>query len=290
MNSELNHHVTSIVQRSGTSFAAGMRLLSRERRFAIYAVYAFCREIDDIADTNAPADTRKAALAIYRRAIDDLYRGRDDQTPTFAALAAAIRHYDLPQAEFIALMDGMDMDINGQMIAPCQSLLQRYCRCVAGAVGILSVRVFGVTQSDLPQADAYAKALGEALQKTNIVRDPMDDLQFDRLYVPRELLDAAGISATTPATILAHVDFPTALSDLATRAQHDFNLCDTLLSPHLFPVMRPALLMADYYQLLLNRLSKRGFVAFREPITLPLHGKLVLFLRHFVPYLVTKAR
>jgi len=186
-------HVRTVVAGSGTSFYWGMRLLPPPKREAMFAIYAFCREVDDIADSDAPPDTKQGLLAGWRAEIEALYAGRPSR-PTSLALAVPIERFDLPRAEFDAMIDGMEMDATAALRAPPMAQLERYCRCVAGAVGVLSVHVFGARA---PDRVAGAVALGEALQLTNILRDVAEDALRGRVYLPEEDLKRFGVSAAS---------------------------------------------------------------------------------------------
>ena len=185
-------HVQAVVAASGSSFYWSMRLLPRAKRDAMYAIYAFCREVDDIADGAASPAAKLAELDGWRVEIAALFAGRPSR-PTTRALALPVSRFALPRAEFDAMIDGMEMDAGERMRAPSLAELERYCRCVAGAVGLLSVHVFGTRG---PQLEQGALALGEALQLTNILRDLAEDAGRGRLYLPRELLDRHGISGS----------------------------------------------------------------------------------------------
>ena len=132
--------VLDIVEKSGSSFMTGMKILSKEKRNAMFAVYAFCRLIDDIADEPAPLEEKKKALKIWRNDIDTLYRDEVPlSNPVATVLAPIVKKFNLPKDEFLALIDGMEMDIPDGMRAPTMNELELYCRRVAGAVGVLSV-------------------------------------------------------------------------------------------------------------------------------------------------------
>jgi presqualene diphosphate synthase len=192
------------VAAAGTSFYWAMRLLPAARRDAMFAVYAFCREVDDIADSaDAPA-TKRAGLAAWRREIDAIYHGKA-QWPLGRVLAEAVAAYRLRREDFLAVIDGMEMDAAADIRAPKLAELDRYCDCVAGAVGRLSVRIFG---TDSPAADTVAGALGRALQLTNILRDLVEDAERGRLYLPREILLAHGIAGADPQAVLRHRRLP----------------------------------------------------------------------------------
>ena len=188
-------HVQSVVTASGSSFYWSMRLFPRAKRDAMYAIYAFCREVDDIADGDASPAAKLAELGGWRHEIAALFAGRPSR-PTTRALARPISRFELPRIEFDAMLDGMEMDAGERMRAPPLAELERYCRCVAGAVGLLSLRVFGPHGRRL---DLGALALGEALQLTNILRDLTEDAARGRLYLPRELLEQHGIASHDPA-------------------------------------------------------------------------------------------
>ena len=187
-------HVRAVVIGSGTSFYWGMRLLPAAKRNAMYAIYAFCREVDDVADGDAPVAAKLDQLAGWRREIDALFEGRPSR-PTTLALLDPVARFDLPASEFHAMIDGMEMDAKDSMRAPPMSELIRYCRCVAGAVGLLSIRVFGAHGEEVRRG---ALALGEALQLTNILRDLSEDATRGRLYLPRELLQQHRIAGSDP--------------------------------------------------------------------------------------------
>ena len=182
-------HAKATVKRSGTSFAAGMSILSRERREGMHAIYAFCREVDDIADGDQSVVDKRLSLAAWRAEIDSLYAGKP-RTPVGVALAGPVERYSLDRAEFILMIEGMEMDAEGPVVAPSMETLLAYTRRVAGAVGMLSMPVFGAPQCAASRD--FALSLGDALQFTNVLRDVGEDAAIGRLYLPRELLEKHG--------------------------------------------------------------------------------------------------
>ncbi|MFO1074927.1 MAG: presqualene diphosphate synthase HpnD [Geminicoccaceae bacterium] len=269
-------HVEAVVRRSGTSFYWAMRLLPEARRQAMYAIYAFCREVDDIADEPGEVAAKLAGLEGWRDEIAALYAGRP-RLPTAVALHAAVRRFDLPRAELLAVIDGMAMDAREQMRAPDLATLVLYCRRVAGAVGLLSIHAFGTRSALAPE---FAVALGEALQLTNILRDLDEDAERDRLYLPAELLASAGVAAATPATALAHPALPLACETLAERAALRFAEADRLRRAEPDPALRPAILMMKVYERMLARLRARGFAAPRPPVRIPKPERAWIALRY----------
>ncbi len=243
------------MEHSGTSFSLGMKILPAERRDAMFAVYAFCREVDDIADEPGTVEEKLSGLAAWRREVDALYRG-DPGRPTTRALAGPVERYALPREEFLAIIDGMEMDARESLCAPDMETLRLYCRRVAGAVGMLSIRIFGATE---PEAEYFALKLGEALQLTNILRDLDEDAERGRLYLPAELLAAHGIDARDAETVLTHPALPKVCAELAAMARQRFDDADRVLARCNRRNLRPALLMMGIYDDTLDRLNARGW-------------------------------
>jgi presqualene diphosphate synthase len=278
---ETRAHVHALVARSGSSFLWGMRILPAPRREAMYAIYAFCRVVDDIADEPDRVENKLMRLDQWRDEIARLYDGRlYDGHPSDIiahALQRPVADYALPRAEFLAIIDGMEMDARDTIRAPSAEDYTLYCRRVAGAVGKLSIHAFGDTS---PAAEELAVVLGEALQTTNILRDLAEDAARDRLYLPSDLLDAHGIEARTAAAVLAHPALPRVCADLADRARDRFRQAQALLARCDRRRMRPAALMLAAYERVLGRLEERGWTRIDEPVRLSRAEKLWVVVRH----------
>jgi squalene synthase HpnD len=264
------------VEAAGTSFYWAMRLLPKHRRNGMYAVYAFCREVDDIADGEQPVEHKIAALANWRDEIDHLYAGRPHRLVTQALCEPTVR-YDLRRHDFLAIIDGMEMDAREDIRAPALSTLDLYCSRVASAVGHLSVHVFG-DRSDA--AHAVAESLGRALQLTNILRDLDEDADRGRLYLPREVLDRHGIPGTDPRAVLRHPALPAACRDVAAIAEEHFRESQYAMQCCSRRAMRPAAVMAAIYHSTLSALlhSEWRDPAKRVSVSAPV--KLWLVLRY----------
>ena len=163
------------------------------------------------------------------------------------------------------------------MRAPPMAMLERYCRCVAGAVGVLSVRVFGARA---PDRDAGALALGDALQLTNILRDLAEDATFGRLYLPRELLDRHGIAGDDPAIVLRDPALPAVCRELAARATLRFDAADRWLAQEDRRDVRPALIMRGVYRRTLERLIAKDWQQLDPPVRLGKAERLWIAIRH----------
>lgn len=273
-------HARAVVERSGTSFGLGMRILPRRRRDAMFALYAFCREVDDIADEGGTEAEKLAALAGWREEIERLYAGAP-QWPTAVALSEHIHAFDLPREEFRLLIEGMEMDARGPIQAPTRATLAAYCRRVAGAVGMISIRIFGDAG---PAAERFALALGDALQLTNILRDVADDARIDRLYLPRELLDAHGVRSREPREVAADPATGAACAELGVEARTRFREARAALAELDWRVMRPALIMMGIYEGLLDRMEARGWHGALEAVRLSKPEKALRAFRYaFLP-------
>ena len=270
------NHVRSIVARSGSSFISGMRVLPRPRREAMYAIYAFCREVDDIADTPGDLSGRLDRLDKWRHEITELYAGRPTH-PISRALRRPIESYVLPQSEFHAIVDGMEMDLRGVMRAPSMTELETYCRRVAGAVGLLSMCVFGAAQRE---AQEIALTLGEALQLTNILRDLLEDAALNRLYLPSELLESHGIHSRDPSGVLSHPALSLVCAELAAQARIRFGQTQVLLKSCDRRRLKPCILMMAVYQQILTKLERRNWQNLAEPVRVSRVEKLWIFARY----------
>jgi phytoene synthase len=243
-------YVRGLVQRSGSSFYWAMRFLPQIKMDSLFAIYAFCREVDDIADGDAPVAEKIAELAAWRRRIDDLFAGAPDHAIT-RALAEARKRFELKRADFDAVIDGMEMDARGPIVAPTLAVLDLYCDRVASAVGRLCVGVFG---EPTPAGAKVSDRLGRALQLTNILRDVAEDAAIGRLYLPAELLAEAGIPVTSPRDVANHPNIRRALAPLGEMAQEAFTQAEQALAACNREAMRPAVIMMKVYYRNLVRL------------------------------------
>jgi phytoene synthase len=246
---------TAQKQASGSSFYAGMRVLPKAERDAMFQIYAFCRAVDDIADepSGAPAERRRA-LDAWRADLDALYSGRD---PGKAALVAeAARRFNLDKDDFLTVIDGMQMDVDEDIRAPSLAQLDLYCDRVASAVGRLSVRVFAM--EDAP-GRLLAHHLGRALQLTNILRDLDEDAEIGRLYLPAEMLDGAGIAAREPKAAIGEARIDAACRALAALAHDHYRAADAVFAARPAGRLGAPRLMGAVYGRLLSKTEAQGW-------------------------------
>lgn len=267
--------VELLVRKAGTSFYRGMRVLPPDRRHAMYAIYAFCRIVDDIADEDGALPDKLRGLAAWRAHVAGLYRG-ESEGPVTRVLVAAVERFRLREEDFAAVIDGMRMDAETVIVAPDLATLDLYCDRVAAAVGRLSVRAFGDPSAE---ADKVAYSLGRALQLTNILRDIKEDADRGRLYLPAEYLDQAGVPRE-PAAALASPALPVVCARLAADARGHFRDARAHMANCDPTAMKPARLMGETYAAILTCLERSGW---RDPavrVSLPLWRKLWLLVRY----------
>jgi squalene synthase HpnD len=260
---------------SGSSFYAAMRILPQEQREAMFQIYSFCRQVDDIADSDGPREQRLAALQQWREDIDALYRG---QPPArLRDYVASVKGFGLEREDFLAIVDGMEMDVPQDIRAPDLATLDLYCDRVASAVGRLSVKVFGLPKED---GILLAHHLGRALQLTNILRDIDEDAGIGRLYLPKEGLAQAGINSTDPLVVAADPALPKVCAPLVERARNHFAQADEIMARNSRRAVRAPRIMSKYYGSILALLVARGFANPRTPVRLNKAARIAILLRY----------
>lgn len=263
-------------QASGSSFYAGMRVLPKAEREAMFAVYAFCREVDDIADDlQGDRAERKAGLDAWRADVESLYAGGAPGRMTI--VAAPVRRFGLDKADFLAVIDGMQMDADEDIRAPSLEKLDLYCDRVASAVGRLSVHIFGMDQGP---GLKLAHHLGRALQLTNILRDLDEDAGMGRLYLPRELLAQAGITGSDPEAVIADPRVDIACRALAARAREHYREAEAVMAARPRGRLAAPRLMGAVYGRILARTEKAGWAPPRHRLKLSRPELLWVLVRY----------
>jgi squalene synthase HpnD len=260
---------------SGSSFYAAMRILPRAQREAMFLIYSFCRQVDDIADSDGPRDERLAALQQWRDDINALYEGHPP--PRLRNYTDSVKRFGLKREDFQSVIDGMEMDVPQNIRAPDFATLDLYCDRVASAVGRLSVRIFGMPEED---GILLAYHLGRALQLTNILRDVDEDAGLGRLYLPREALLHAGITGDDPDKVIADRGLPKVCAALAARAETHFEKSDEIMKRNRRRAVRAPRIMSKYYHSVLDLLMARGFAPPRDPVRVSKLTKIGIILRY----------
>jgi phytoene synthase len=261
---------------AGSSFYAAMKLMPPRGRAGMFAIYAFCRAVDDIADDlGGDRAERAAALDAWRRDIEAIYAGGDPGQAAF--LVEAAHDFKLEKADFAAVIDGMAMDVAGDIIAPDAATLDLYCDRVASAVGRLSVKVFGLETA--PGID-LAHHLGRALQLTNILRDLDEDAGIGRLYLSEDVLAQAGVVARDPAGVMLDPNLDAAARIIAAEAREHYLAADRIMAAARQGHMRAPRLMSAVYSRILARMQVEGWAAPRKRVKIGKPQLIWIVLRH----------
>jgi presqualene diphosphate synthase len=261
---------------SGSSFYMAMRLMPAEQRDAMFAIYAFCRKVDDIADDGVGTRAeRHEKLEGWRRDLRALYQGTVAGQVRF--LGPAVTQYGLRLDDFLTVLDGMDMDVAEDIVAPDLATLDLYCDRVASAVGRLSIKVFGMEEG--PGFD-LAHHLGRALQLTNILRDVDEDAAIGRLYLPREYLEEMDCCRRMdPAQIVDKPEIDAVCRKVAALAHHHYDEAGRILAARPKGRIKTPRLMGAVYSEILRRSEAQGFASPRHRVSLPRGKLLSLVLR-----------
>jgi phytoene synthase len=262
---------------SGSSFYQAMRILPPAQRQAMFEIYSFCRAVDDIADDPGDRNVRRTQLQQWRLDIDALYDGKPPAQ--LRGLMQAVREFALAREDFLAVIDGMEMDVESDIRAPDLAMLDLYCDRVASAVGRLSVKVFGLDAKSGPE---LAHHLGRALQLTNILRDLDEDAGMGRLYLPREALRDAGIPGSDPHAVLSSPALGQACAPIIARAQSHFDRADAIMKAASRRAVRAPRIMSEAYKGYLRALIARGFAPPRARIRLGRARLMWIILRYAV--------
>jgi phytoene synthase len=248
---------------SGSSFYYSFLFLPAERRRAITALYAFCREVDDIVDEVSDVGLARTKLAWWRTEVANLFAGHP-QHPVARALAPFITPYGLDAARLNEIIDGMEMDLAHHRYADFEAL-RLYCHRAAGVVGQLSASIFGYAN---PSTLDYAEALGIAFQLTNIIRDVGEDARRGRVYLPADELARFGLAAEDILARRGGEAFEKLMAFQYDRAQSYYEAAFANLTPEDRAPQRAGLIMAAIYRTLLVEIQRDGFQVLEQRVAL----------------------
>ncbi len=240
--------------KSGSSFYYSFMFLPPPRRRAITALYAFCREVDDVVDEVADPAVAHAKLAWWRQEVSKIFSGTP-QHPVAQALVPLVRDFDLPEAHLQLVIDGMAMDLEQTRYLDFATL-ERYCHRVAGVVGLMSASIFGYTD---PATLGYARDLGIAFQLTNICRDVGEDAHRGRIYLPQEDLTRFGVAPSSLLRADYSEPFARLMAFEVDRARAWYARALAQLPAGDRRAQRAGLIMAGIYQTLLTEIAHDGY-------------------------------
>ena len=261
---------------SGSSFYSAMRLMPKAEREAMFAIYGFCRLVDDIADDGIGTRAERHNLLVkWRGDLDDLYAGRPPERAKF--LIEPVERYGLRKQDFLTVIDGMEMDVAEDIVAPDLKTLDLYCERVASAVGRLSIKVFGM---DEEPGFELAHHLGRALQLTNILRDIDEDAEIGRLYLPREYVAAAGIGIGDPKMVIADGRIDEVCRMVARDAHTQYAKAAAVLSKRPKGRIATPRLMGAVYGEILRQTEAVGWQPPRVRVSLGKTKLVAIVLKH----------
>jgi phytoene synthase len=266
----------TLTRRSRSNFYYAFLTLPRARRDALYAVYAFCRTVDDVADLGRDAAAQRAELGRWRQDVARCFEpGPPPSHPIAGQLAAAVRAYPIPRAALEAIIEGCEMDVARVRYETIEDLYP-YCYRVASAVGLCCIEIFGYAD---PRAREYAVHLGTALQLTNILRDVGADARDGRVYLPQQELREFGVGEDDLVAGRYGEAFVRLMRHQAARARQFY-----AAAADAYPIadarsLIAAEIMGGIYRALLEEIEARRFAVFGERITVPARRKVAIALR-----------
>jgi phytoene synthase len=266
----------SLTRKSRSNFYFAFLALPRERREALYAVYAFCRTVDDLADLGSDPAAQRAGLARWREDVARCFApGATPAHPIARQLQAAVRAFPIPRAALEAIIDGCEMDLARVRYETFEEL-EPYCYRVASAVGLCCIEIFGYTE---PTARQYAVDLGKALQLTNIMRDVGADAHVGRVYLPQRELKDFGVSEDDLVSGRHGQPFVRLMQHQAARARRFYAAAAAAYPEADARSLVPAEIMGRIYHALLEEIEARRFAVFGERVTVPARRKVAIALR-----------
>jgi phytoene synthase len=273
---KLGNLSAALTRRSRSNFYYAFLTLPRARRDALYAVYAFCRTVDDVADLGRDPAVQRAELGRWREDVARCFEpGSPPVHPIARQLAAAVRAYPIPRAALEAIIEGCEMDLARVRYETIEALYP-YCYRVASAVGLCCIEIFGYTD---PRAREYAVHLGTALQLTNILRDVGADARDGRVYLPQEDLRAFGVSEDDLVAGRHGERFVKLMAHQAARARQFYAAAAAAYPAVDARSLIAAQIMGGIYRALLDEIEARRFAVFGERITVPARRKVAIALR-----------
>jgi len=261
-------------RQSGSSFYYSFRFLPGDQRRAITALYAFCREVDDVVDECSDAGVARTTLSWWRGEVSKIYEGKP-QHPVALALVPVVRQFSLPQEHLMEIIDGMEMDLEHTRYPDFKSL-QLYCYRVASVVGLLAAEIFGYTNR---QTQKYAHDLGIAFQLTNIIRDVGEDARRNRIYLPMDELEQFGVNESDILNSNETENFQKLMTFQIERAQRYYQQAIDQLPAVDRKAQRTGLSMAAIYRATLDEVVASGCHVLKERISLTARYKIWLALK-----------
>lgn len=275
MNEKLDQKkIKKIVKKSGSSFYWGMNILEPIKKRAMFSIYAFCRIVDDIADSEKPDQTKMSELQDWKKKINLLYKNKSSDFLS-RELLFAISKFKLLKQDFLAIIDGMKMDIIEEIQYPSNKTINLYCDRVAGAVGCLSMSIFGYNNKT---ARKYACLLGKAFQFTNILRDLKEDSLRNRCYIPVDIIKQQSLKKIKPEKLLKEPRFKESCNQMIIKTMKYYKEADKLSVNFNRNNIKAAILMREMYLSIFRKISSETWNIDKK-VTLSKMEKIIIIIK-----------
>ncbi len=269
-----------MVKKSGSSFFWGMHILPTKERRAIYTLYAFCRHIDDIVDGDKPISQKMELINAWRQEIDNIYDKKVPASDIGRNIYKNCMRFNLPKEDLVNLLESISMDLPKPVQAPSLQEFNKYCQGVACAPGSMSLRILGCQDETLIKS--LSSSLGQAMQITNILRDIREDALVERLYIPAEFLQKAGITSQDPMTVIVDKNLAIAREELARVAAKNYDEAFALMKKLDKKIARNIKAFAYIYQHYFDLMQNRGWEIISPKPIINRWQKALLILKAFM--------
>ena len=275
----MNKVIKKIVKKSGTSFFWGMHILPIKERRAIYTLYAFCRHIDDIVDGNEAVSHKMELINAWKKEIDNIYDKKVPASCIGRDIYKNCMRFNIPKSDLTNLINSISMDLPSPIQAPTLEDFYKYCQGVACAPGSMSLRILGCKDENLIKD--LSTSLGVAMQATNILRDVREDASVDRLYIPKEFLQKAGINSIDPKEVIVDKKLSLAREELAKIALQNYDKSFALINNLDKKSSRSIKAMAYIYKCYFDIMQNRGWEVISPKPSIYRFLKMLLVLKAY---------
>ena len=275
----MNKAIKKIVKKSGSSFFWGMHILPIKERRAIYTLYAFCRHIDDIVDGNEAVSHKMELINAWKKEIDNIYDKKVPASCIGRDIYKNCMRFNIPKSDLTNLINSISMDLPSPIQAPTLEDFYKYCQGVACAPGSMSLRILGCKDENLIKD--LSTSLGVAMQATNILRDVREDASVDRLYIPKEFLQKAGINSIDPKEVIVDKKLSLAREELAKIALQNYDKSFALINNLDKKSSRSIKAMAYIYKCYFDIMQNRGWEVISPKPSINRFLKMLLVLKAY---------
>ncbi len=277
----MKNNLTKIVRKkSGRIMFWGFWFLPKAKREALYTIFAFMHHLEDVTESDMDLEDKKDIINLWRSELDNIYDKKVPATDIGRKIYKNCMRFKLPKEEFEKLIDAISQDVFSSFWAPSMQQFDDYCRGVSGVAGNLSLRILGCDDKELLQTLSFN--LGRALQITNILRNIKEDIGKNRLYIPIEILQKAGIESLDSKSVLVNKNLYVARQELAMMAFNSYKQVYLVLGSLDKDIAKPLKLITDIYKMYFDVMEKRGWEVVSPKPSVSKLKKIILLTKSFV--------